>query len=101
MTTFLLDQNVNQKSLARKCNSEGHAEAKRFPVEWKVYPGGFKDPQLLPIVMAGDKTLVTNDRNIAQHYSDLIPTSNPGIIVVGFPPGHIRPIGKGDIEKII
>jgi len=101
MTTFQLDQNVNRKTLARRCFAEGRAVAKRFPVEWKMYDKGFKDPQLLPIVMAGNRPLVTNDRRIASDYADIIPTANPGIIIVGYPLGHICPLRRGEIEKII
>jgi hypothetical protein len=101
MITFLLDQNVNKKTLARSCNDQGLAIAKRFPVEWKNYPGGFKDPELLRIVMAGAEPLLTNDREIAAAHTDAIPNSNPGIIIVGHPPRHIRPMGRGELEKII
>lgn len=102
MTTFLLDQNVNKKSFARKCNLQPHAKAKRFPPEWKDYVGGFKDPQLLPIVMDGDKPLVTNDRNIASENIAYIPKANPGIIIVAFAKGSTtRTLTADDTEKIL
>ena len=101
MTSFLLDQNDNRKSLWRNCMNEGNPRVTRFPKEWAMYEGGFKDPQLLPIVMAGDKPLITNDRNIARDHVDAMPPRNPGIIIVGHPIGHIRPLGRGDIERII
>ena len=101
MTTFLLDQNVNKKSLAETCNREGFAHVRRFPSEWKMQAGGFKDPDLLQKVMVGNQPLLTNDRNIAREHATIIPPINPGIIIVGFCKGTIKPLGKGDIERIL
>jgi hypothetical protein len=101
MTTFQLDQNVNRRSFAENCQKEGRAGVWRFPSAWSKKADGFKDPELLPIVMSGDKPLITNDRNIARLHVDSIPGNNPGILIVGFCKGTIRPIGSGDIEKLI
>ena len=101
MTTFLLDQNVNKKSLAESCNREGLVVVRRFPRQWQRFPGGFKDPELLPIVMAGQEPLLTNDRNIARDHCSYIPALNPGIIIISLCKGTIKPLGKGDIERII
>lgn len=101
MTSFQLDQNVNKKSLARDCERQGLANVARFPSEWKNRPGGFKDPDLLPIVMKGNRTFVTNDRKIAQENASAIPDEHPGIIIVGFCKGTVKPIGRGSIEGIL
>jgi hypothetical protein len=101
MITFQLDQNVNKRSLAETCQKEGKAGVWRFPKKWSTIAEGFKDPDLLPVVMAGDKPLVTNDRNIAKENARFIPSKNPGIAIVGFAKGTIKPLGRGDIEKIL
>ena len=78
MTTFQLDQNIDDVKVVDACKAEGHGEANRLPVTLR----DAEDPQLLAVVMAWNCALVTLDRKLPWELSAHIPEENPGIVVV-------------------
>src|SRR5947199_5149814 len=78
MTTFQLDQNIDDAKVVDACKAEGHGAANRLPVALR----DAEDPQLLAVIMAGNSPLVTLDRKLAWEHSAHIPDEHPGIVVV-------------------
>jgi hypothetical protein len=78
MNTFQLDENLNDKNLADKCNSEKLCVVKRFPNRLK----GAKDDVVLPDLLTKEAPFVTRDFPIVSEHRDQVPRSHSGIIVV-------------------
>ena len=76
MSTFQLDQNIDDLAVVKACNAEGHGVALRLPPSLK----DALDPELLAVVMAGGCPLVTLDRRLACDHAAHIPDQNPGIV---------------------
>jgi hypothetical protein len=85
MSTFQLDQNIDDRRVVEACSAEGHGEALRLPSALR----DLEDPALLAVVMAGNSPLVTLDRCLPRDHSPHIPDANPGIVVVtNYPRRH-------------
>jgi len=78
VTTFQLDQCLDDKDLARACNAEGKCTVKRYPERLR----GQSDKVMLPAVFSQDTTLVTIDRTIIEDNESSIVAPNPCIIVI-------------------
>jgi hypothetical protein len=78
VTLFLLDECLNEVSLAEECNRTALCEVHRYPRRFR----GLKDSEILPCVLTGDKTFLTTDRTIVSENRNIITHPNPGIIVI-------------------
>lgn len=86
MTTFQLDECLNDARLAAACNAAAKSVVHRYPPHLKGKP----DREMLPIVFSLGRTLVTTDRTIVDDNPSSIVSPNPGIIIIKqkrpFPP---------------
>ena len=78
MSTFQLDQNIDDSRVVQACSAEGHGEAVRLPPSLR----NALDPELLSVVMVGPCPLVTLDRSLPREHAAHIPDRNPGMVVV-------------------
>jgi hypothetical protein len=78
VTTFQLDECLNDANLADECNAMGKCTVHRYPRSLKQKP----DDEMLPVVFSRNTTLVTTDRAIVDENSASIRFPNPGIIVI-------------------
>ena len=90
MSTFQLDECLNDARLATACNAAAICTVHRYPSNLKGKP----DREMLPVVFALGRTLVTTDRTIVDDNPSSIVAPNPGIIVIKqkrpFPPMTAR-----------
>ena len=78
MTTFQLDQCLNDKRFATDCNAQGLASAWCFPKKLV----GASDPDVLNSLLQKQHPFLTLDQQIAEAHAQHIPDRNPGIIVI-------------------
>jgi hypothetical protein len=78
MTTFQLDQCMNDRRLAAACNEQGLATAWRFPKRLV----DALDPEVLADLLGKGNPLVTFDQRFARDHVACIPSQNPGIITI-------------------
>jgi len=78
VTTFQLDESINDGDLASQCNDEGQCTVRRYPERLK----GTKDPVMLPMILGTDMPLLTTDFSIVERNIKSIPTNSSGVIVV-------------------
>ncbi len=72
MSTFQLDQCISSHAIVEACRQEGHGDAIMLPNNLR----NTKDPQLVPIVMAGTSVFVTKDWNLPTECASLIPSNS-------------------------
>lgn len=97
MKTYQLDENINDKQLAKSCNEQGLAWAKRQSRKDK----GRKDPDWVPRVIAQGDTLVTLDRRIIDDCRRAVPEENPGIVILENDESIPFTIRSKDAKKIL
>jgi hypothetical protein len=78
VTTFQLDECLDDASLAADCNATGKCTVVRYPRRLK----GMLDGEMLRVVFSQDTTLWTFDRTIIEDNPQSIVSPNPGIIVI-------------------
>ena len=78
MTTFQLDECLDDKRLARACNAAAKRTVHRCPPDLKGTP----DHEMLPVVFSRNTTLVTIDRTIVDDSRAAVVSPNPGIIII-------------------
>jgi len=78
MRRFQLDENLNDKRLAKSCNDEKRCRVMRFPKRLK----GKKDDVILPDLLTKGAPLLTRDFPILAENIDHVPELHSGIIVV-------------------
>ncbi len=78
MTTFQLDECLDDTRLAQACNAAAKCKVERYPPELKGTP----DHEMLPVVFAHSTPLLTIDRTIVYDNGASIVSPNSGIIII-------------------
>lgn len=77
---LVCDENADCEDFVSECNSLHSDTLCRFPDSLRGK--GIKDPQMLPLLLSQNRSLLTCDTLIAEVNADYIPEDNPGIVVV-------------------
>jgi len=78
VTTFQLDECLDDTRLAQACNAAAKCTVNRYPPDLKGTP----DHEMLPVVFSRNTTLLTIDRTIVHDNGSSIVSPNPGIIII-------------------
>jgi hypothetical protein len=79
-----------------RCNAGGESIVHRYPRELR----GRKDHEMMPVILTGDRTLLTTDRKMVEDHTDCIPDSNPGVVLVKTINSK-RPLTSATVSRII
>ncbi len=99
MTTFQLDECLNDRTFADRCNAEavGETQTFRYPRRLK----GEDDPAVLADLLPRGNPLVTTDRAMPEQHGEHIRIPHPGIVIVCHSPDEPRTITASRAAAIL